>query len=286
MLAQLPDKKTVKKKLRRYLKAQSTIHHWMGLKINQEFGFYIPYTFKKFLRVPTENDHIQWITDHFNQRESIFLENIKAASQYKERFQDFKQANSENVNQPRLNSNWFPGMDGAMAYTLIRTHKPKKIIEVGSGHSTRFLRQAVTDGGFDCHIHSIDPEPRREIDLICDQITRGTVTEVSPSIFKDLGESDVLFIDCSHIAMPGSDVDFLFTEVLPLLNKGVLIHIHDIFLPFGYPESWHWRGYNEQMLLASLMGVKGAFDVLWPSYFMRKNYRRELEDLGVNKNPE
>ena len=65
-----------------------------------------------------------------------------------------------------------PGLDGAMAYAMVRKFKPRRIIEVGSGHSTRFMAQAIEDAQLETELHWIDPQPRREIDEICSKITR------------------------------------------------------------------------------------------------------------------
>jgi hypothetical protein len=152
---------------------------------------------------------------------------------------------------PRWNQDWFPRLDAAAAYAMVRTLKPKRIVEVGSGHSTRFLARAVADGGLGTQITAIDPQPRASIeklpvDWLCMPVQR-------VAAFPALGEGDVLFIDSSHQLKPGSDVDFLLNAVLPLLPSGVRVHFHDIFLPDDYPEHWAWRRYNEQPAVASLI---------------------------------
>lgn len=281
MLEQFIDKKKIRKKIDLYFKAQSTINHWMGLEKSKDLGFFIPYSFKEQLHVPNEFDQIPWVAEQLKNKEQVFLHEIKKLEAYAEEFSVFQKADPENANRPRFDQGWFPGMDAAMAYSMVRTQKPKRIIEVGSGHSTRFLHQAIVDEEIECHLHSIDPAPRKDIDLVCDEITRETVTNVSAEFFDQLQAGDILFIDCSHIAMPGSDVDFLFTQVLPRLQKGVLVHVHDIFIPFGYPESWKWRGYNEQMLLLAILAVPNAYEILWPSYYMRRNFSEEIEKSPV-----
>jgi hypothetical protein len=87
--------------------------------------------------------------------------------------------------------------------------------------------------------------------------------------FEALQAGDILFIDSSHILMPGTDVDFLFNHVLPTLPAGVLIHIHDIFLPDDYPPDWEWRGYNEQLGIAALI-QGGAYQLIWSSHYAVK----------------
>jgi hypothetical protein len=152
---------------------------------------------------------------------------------------------------PRWNQDWFPRLDAAAAYAMVRSLRPRRIVEVGSGHSTRFLARAVADGGLDTRITAIDPEPRASIEALPVEWLRMPVQRAAA--FPALGEGDILFIDSSHQLKPGSDVEFLMNAVLPLLPAGVRIHFHDIFLPDDYPPTWEWRRYNEQAAVASLI---------------------------------
>jgi predicted O-methyltransferase YrrM len=154
---------------------------------------------------------------------------------------------------PRWNQDWFPRLDAAAAYAVVRESRPRRIIEVGSGHSTRFLARAVADGGLKTRITAIDPEPRAKIDGLRVEFLDVPVQQTEKSIFFELQGDDILFIDSSHQLKPGSDVEFLFDEVLPALPGGVLVHFHDIFLPDGYPPEWAWRRYNEQEAVAALV---------------------------------
>jgi hypothetical protein len=152
---------------------------------------------------------------------------------------------------PRWNQDWFPRLDAAAAYAMVRSLRPRRIVEVGSGHSTRFLARAVADGGLDTRITAIDPEPRASIEALPVEWLRMPVQRAAA--FPALGEGDILFIDSSHQLKPGSDVEFLMNAVLPLLPAGVRVHFHDIFLPDDYPPTWEWRRYNEQAAVASLI---------------------------------
>jgi hypothetical protein len=152
---------------------------------------------------------------------------------------------------PRWNQDWFPRLDAAAAYALVRSTRPRRIVEVGSGHSTRFMARAVADGKLDTRITAIDPSPRASIASLNVQWIRMPVQRVAA--FPALGEGDILFIDSSHQLKPGSDVDFLMNAVVPLLPAGVRVHFHDIFLPDDYPPAWGWRRYNEQAAVASLI---------------------------------
>jgi len=169
---------------------------------------------------------------------------------------------------PRWRQDWFPRLDGAAAYAMTRRFAPARIVEVGSGHSTRFFSRAATDGGLATAITAIDPAPRAVLDGLDNvQVIRKTVQQAGLAPFESLAPGDVLAIDSSHILMPGSDVDLLLNRVLPSLADGVVLHIHDMFLPDDYPVSWAWRGYNEQLGVAPLLNG-GGWQLLFASHFV------------------
>ena len=155
---------------------------------------------------------------------------------------------------PRWNQDWFPRLDAAAAYAMVRTLEPKRIVEVGSGHSTRFLARAVSDGRLDTRIVAIDPEPRASLAGLNVRWLKQRVQATELALFERLEERDILFVDSSHQLKPGSDVEFLLQSVLPCLARGVRLHFHDIFLPDAYPVAWAWRRYNEQDAVAPLIG--------------------------------
>jgi hypothetical protein len=173
---------------------------------------------------------------------------------------------SEPPPAPRWNQDWFPRLDAAAAYAMVRSTRPRRIVEVGSGHSTRFLARAVADGGLDTRITAIDPRPRADLNGLDIEHLPLPVQETGENPFAALAESDILFIDSSHQLKPGSDVEFLFNEVIPRLPSGVRVHFHDIFLPDDYPPQWAWRLYNEQAAVASLL-EKGFFTSEFASHF-------------------
>ncbi|MBS0519749.1 MAG: class I SAM-dependent methyltransferase [Proteobacteria bacterium] len=181
-----------------------------------------------------------------------------------------------------LNQAWFPALDAAVAYTLVRARKPIHVVEVGSGHSTRILARALCGVG---EILAIDPAPRADIaGLPGVQIMPTTLQDASLAPFDKLGAGDMLFIDSSHILMPGSDVDLLFNRVLPRLPSGVLVHIHDIFLPFDYPPAWGWRNYNEQQGVAPLL-TTGAYMPLFSSVWAERRLADRLARSVVPRLP-
>jgi xanthine/CO dehydrogenase XdhC/CoxF family maturation factor len=173
--------------------------------------------------------------------------------------------------EPRWNQDWFPGLDAAAAYAMVRSRRPGRIVELGSGHSTRFLVRAVRDGALGATVTAIDPAPRAALLGLGVTHHRATLQELAGSDaapLADLSPGDVLFVDSSHVLMPGSDVDLLVAEILPALPRGVLVHVHDIFLPDDYPADWRWRGYNEQSAVAALI-AGGAYEPLFASHYLR-----------------
>ena len=181
-----------------------------------------------------------------------------------------------------LDQAWFPSLDAAVAYALMRERKPQHLIEVGSGHSTRVLSKAL--GGLG-EILAIDPAPRADIaGLPGVQVVTSTVQSAPLELFDRLGRGDVLFIDSSHILMPGSDVDLLFNRILPRLPAGVIVHIHDIFLPFDYPPVWGWRAYNEQLGALPLL-TTGAYVPLFSSVWAQQRFADRLAHSVVAQLP-
>jgi hypothetical protein len=166
---------------------------------------------------------------------------------------------------PRWDQDWFPRLDAAAAYALVRSKPAQRIVEVGSGHSTRFIARAVKDGGLATRITAIDPEPRARIAGLDVVFIEKPVQQVDERAFAILETGDILFIDSSHQLKAGSDVELLFNKIIPCLPSGVRIHVHDVFLPDDYPRQWAWRKYNEQAAVSALLqaGCRADFSSHW-----------------------
>ena len=177
---------------------------------------------------------------------------------------------------PRWDQDWFPRLDAAAAYAVVRSTRPKRIVEVGSGHSTRFMARAVADGKLDTRITAIDPQPRASLAGLDVDWLKTPVQRVPA--FPALGPGDILFIDSSHQLKPGSDVDFLLNAVLPMLPAGVRVHFHDIFLPDDYPGDWTWRRYNEQAAVAALI-ERNFFSVEFASHALVSRTPEEIRGV-------
>ncbi len=177
------------------------------------------------------------------------------------------------------NPNFGPG-DAELFYLLIRNKKPKRIIEIGSGYSTQLcllaLEKNKTDGA-NCDLTCIEPFEMPFLDAVAGiTVIRKQVETLDLELFKSLEANDILFIDSSHIIRPGDDLLFIYFQILPILQKGVLIHIHDIFTPRHYPQEWltkKMRFWNEQYLLEAFLYNNEGFNILFTlNHLVKTNY--------------
>jgi Methyltransferase domain len=179
----------------------------------------------------------------------------------------------------------FPVLDAEFLYAALCHFKPRSMIEVGSGFSSlitadvnRRIFQSKLD--FSC----IEPFPRQFLIDGVEGITklvRQKVEDVDLSFFDRLDAGDILFIDSSHVSKVGSDVNYLFFEVLPRLKKGVMVHVHDIFLPDEYPKVWvidQGRNWNEQYLLRAFLQFNTDWKVMWASHFIGTRHMAAVQD--------
>lgn len=226
-------------------------------------GFFIPYRHADQVPARAERGGYKALEPRFAAAEPAFAELLERMGAYAGAFVAI---GPDRPPAPRWNQDWFPRLDAAAAYVLVRERRPRRIVEVGSGHSTRFLCRAVTDAALATIVTAIDPAPRAAIDGLGVTIIRSTLQQAGMAPFADLAAGDMLIIDSSHILMPGTDVDILFNHILPALPPGVLVHIHDVFLPDDYPADWEWRGYNEQLGVAALLQGRG-YRLLWSSHY-------------------
>lgn len=163
-------------------------------------------------------------------------------------------------------SRMFSPIDTMTSYTIVRDAAPSRVLEIGSGSSTHVLARAVADSGGGGVVTCIDPAPRREIASAGVELARRVLSEDDVALVDSFGPGDVLFIDSSHIMLPGMDVDLQFNRMFPRLAPGVLVHVHDIFLPDDYPCSWRTRRYSEQNALIGWL-ISGYFEVVFPGHY-------------------
>lgn len=167
--------------------------------------------------------------------------------------------------------------DAEFLYSMVRDRKPRRIVEVGAGGSTQIMAAALRGNFLETHTKttfcSIDPYPRSFLRTLKSKVEpfmeftllQKQVQEVDLSLFESLEENDILFVDSSHVFKQGSDVEFEFLSIYPVLRAGVVVHIHDIFFPFDYPQEWNTKEYwfwNEQYFLETFLQFNSKFEVL------------------------
>ncbi|MGI8677595.1 MAG: class I SAM-dependent methyltransferase [Jatrophihabitans sp.] len=198
----------------------------------------------------------------------------------------------------------YPAFDARTLYYLLREHKPARYLEVGSGLSTYYATLAGHRNAAEGHplkITCVEPYPFPALtEMPGFELIQGFVQDVPVSRFEQLDDGDVLFIDSSHALKIDSDVVYLFLEVLPRVRPGVLVHIHDVPLPYNtpYPAStWlfgeRWPVYwNEAMVVQAFLAFNTAFDVLLSTPLIRHRDERFLTErfadyvpVGADPNP-
>ncbi len=179
------------------------------------------------------------------------------------------------------------GYSDAIFYCMIRYLQPKKIIEVGSGKSscvTLDTNELFFDNSISCTF--IEPYPKKLLSLLKKgdldriELLSQKLQDVSLNRFSDLSSGDILFIDSTHVSKVNSDVNYLFFEILPHLNRGVYIHFHDIFYPFEYPKKWIYSGvaWNEDYMLRAFLQYNNAFSIVFFNTFLAHFYEQKLRD--------
>jgi hypothetical protein len=176
----------------------------------------------------------------------------------------------------------FRGTDVLVAYCMVRHFQPRRIIEVGSGFSSLVLGQAAAKNKTSSLI-CIDPFPgellRNGSIPALQSLIETKVQDLDLEFFSQLDPGDILFIDSSHAVKIGGDVNYLFLEVLPRLNPGVIVHVHDIFFPFEYRRHWvldEFRFWTEQYLLQAFLTFNSEFEVLLANYYLSRYHKEHL----------
>jgi hypothetical protein len=162
-----------------------------------------------------------------------------------------------------------PG-DAEALYSMIRHEKPRRIVEIGCGQSTLVARFAIEDAmaedpQYRCRQICFEPFENPWLDDLGIEIHRKPIEHADLDVFRSLSAGDIVFIDSSHALRPMGDVEFEFLHILPILPKGVIVHVHDIFSPRDYPATWlteERRLWNEQYLLEAFLSFNSEFEIL------------------------
>jgi len=187
-----------------------------------------------------------------------------------------------------LDNGTFESGDAECWYQIIRAMKPKRIIEIGSGNSTLMAVEAIRmntrdDSNYNCDHICIEPYEKPWLDRMGIQLVRKKVEDIEVSFFSRLKANDILFIDSSHIIRPQGDVLFEYLELLPSLNAGVIVHVHDIFSPKDYPARWldekvlFW---NEQYLLEAFLSHNRDWQVIAAINYLHHNHHDRLKSVA------
>ena len=198
---------------------------------------------------------------------------LSKALDLKEHIWEIKEAKRErDTTKPGWNNGFLPGLDIIGIYAMLAEFKPKKYIEIGSGNSTKVAYKAKQEQQLSTEIISIDPMPRAEIDQLADAVIRQPFENIDLNLLYTLDENDILFVDNSHRILPNSDAMVFFMDILPKLKKGVIVHIHDVYLPYDYPQFMCDRFYSEQYGLAFyLLANPTKYETLLPNFFIAED---------------
>jgi hypothetical protein len=180
------------------------------------------------------------------------------------------------------NNGLFEAIDAEMAYCFVRHFKPRQIIEVGGGFSTRILSAALRanrlNDGMEGELTTVEPFPSPGLQGIT-RLIAARIQDVDLELFLSLRSGDILFLDSSHVVSVGSDVVREYLQILPRLQAGVIVHVHDIFLPSDYPRDAvlsNFCFWSEQYLLEAFLTFNPHFEVLWSSSAMQQYHSAVL----------
>lgn len=193
-----------------------------------------------------------------------------------------------------LDNGYFASGDAEYWYQLIRSIKPARIYEVGGGYSTLLAIKAIKknaeqDTNYKCQHVCIEPYEMPWLEQTNVTVVRQRVEDLDVRFFSDLQEDDVLFIDSSHMIRPQGDVLFEYLELLPTLNKGVIVHLHDIFSPKNYLREWledEVKFWNEQYLLEAFLSHNATWKIIGALNYLRHNHYEKLKSIAPFLTPD
>jgi predicted O-methyltransferase YrrM len=201
----------------------------------------------------------------------------------------FKEERQDGVRY-QFKNGFYSYTDGIVLYSMMRHYKPKRMIEIGSGFSSAVMLD-TNEFFFNKQIDLtfIDPYPERLLSLMSEDDKKNATVIISDAqvieldIFKKLEAGDILFIDSSHVAKTGSDVNYILFEILPILKSGVIIHFHDIFFPFEYPKDWVYKrfNWNEDYFLRAFLMYNNAFEIKLFSDYIHLHHKEAFQNMPL-----
>jgi Methyltransferase domain len=214
--------------------------------------------------------------------EAMQLDLLRFFSKFRDEYKRFPTKPTTGENQFYLNNLLFDGVDALVAYCMVRHFQPRLIIEVGGGFSSLVLGDAAVRNK-DSALTCVEPFPRgflRDGFPGLQSLIEKKVQDIDLNFFSQLRADDMLFIDSSHTVKIGGDVNYLFLEVLPRLKPGVIVHVHDIFLPFEYRRDWvldEFRFWTEQYLLQAFLMFNSEFEVLMANSYLAHYHQEDFK---------
>jgi hypothetical protein len=158
---------------------------------------------------------------------------------------------------------------------MILDRQPRRIVEVGSGFSTLVARKAVAFSGHPAEIVVIDPYPRTDVKAVADKLVLKPV-EQTDLVDGPWASNDLLFIDSSHICRTRGDLPYLFCKVIPSLPPGMLVHVHDIFLPYDYPNLYDAWCHTEEYLLCCMLAHNTRYRIVMATHWLSRTHATEM----------
>ena len=236
----------------------------------RKLGFFIP--FKHARSVPTELNPYAGLEAAFAAAKDAFKDTLSKIDTVAD---DLREACDGPLNG-HWNGGYFGALDTAATYTLVRSSQPKRIVEVGSGSSTHVMAAAAYKMDLAPVIQCIDPVPRAAISDLGVSWEQAVLKDENIHLFESLEPGDIAFFDSSHVLFEGTDVDIIQNRIMPVIKPGVLVHIHDIFLPDPYPMNWKHRAYTEQQGLGGWI-CGGAYKLLFSSHYAATRMTAETQ---------
>ncbi len=217
------------------------------------------------------------------------LEAVRRIAPYAHELADVPQEMPPGPPRYHWRNNFWSGLDALVQYGLLREAKPSRVVEIGCGWSSLLMAEALArneaEGAAAATVDQIEPYPRKELlSALPDHwsLHEAILQRAPLEPFEALGEGDVCFYDGSHVARAGSDVVWFFSEIVPRLAPGVLVHVHDVFWPSDYPDPWIFeRGqtWNEQYVLQAFLMYNREFEPLIANSAVLTAYPAEMEEL-------
>ena len=228
-------------------------------------------------------------------RETEQMTFLDVCATFRNEYSRFPAHKGKNPSEFHFDNGAFTRVDAEVLHTMVRHYKPRRFIEIGGGYSTLIAAAAGeanrSEDGSNGELVVIEPFPN---DLFRNPIAGLTrlvpqpVQRVGLDLFEALEENDILFIDSSHVLKVGGDVQYEYLEILPRLKRGVVVHVHDIFLPGEYPNEWVREEHvfwNEQYLLQAFLSFNDSFEVLWAGSFMHRKHPEKLAECFPGYHP-